>query len=477
MIGSLVSRISGLLGKEYLFGSFLPSLIFFGILGASLAFALGVGPVWTWIDGWTPLQKTTATAVSGLVIVVFAYALSGLRAASLVFWSGMMCEPFLRSGKNFQHQGFERLRKRAMESGRWSDLESWFRKGCGPYWTKQHPVASVEDIEEFVERIEEVHQTNNRKGTVKEVKKLLLDSFGKFVRSSLEEFEAAFRAKVETWPQDLKEETNTLIENAEGPLGELTSDAETACHKCIRSLDFSMSRSDVEASLQSEIIEMFRIYDGESLTDVYNHVIRLCQDWNQKEQAILASNRARLDRRFGSIASIRATRLGNVVEAYKAYAYKRYRIEGDVFWPHLQHVVPDEFRVRLDDTRIMLDFALTMATLSVAYAMLAIFVGPWLTASMPFWITVFGVGLLLAYLFYRLAVFLAEQFGDLVRAAYDLFRLRLLEKFGRTWPQTLEQEREKWSQLSRLVVYGFEADASLDEALADAVDFELTKPE
>lgn len=58
--------------------------------------------------------------------------------------------------------------------------------------------------------------------------------------------------------------------------------------------------------------------------------------------------------------------------------------------------------------------------------------------------------------YYRLAVFVATQYGDLIRASFDLFRYDLLKglsiKIDSTMP--LSREREVWEELSRLLAYG-----------------------
>jgi hypothetical protein len=65
------------------------------------------------------------------------------------------------------------------------------------------------------------------------------------------------------------------------------------------------------------------------------------------------------------------------------------------------------------------------------------------------------VALLVVY--YRLAVSVATQYGDLIRASFDLFRHDLLKAFSVKFDPlnlSLSEEKEIWSKLSRLLVYG-----------------------
>jgi hypothetical protein len=96
-----------------------------------------------------------------------------------------------------------------------------------------------------------------------------------------------------------------------------------------------------------------------------------------------------------------------------------------------------------------------MATLGMLFAALAAVGGPWLWLHPRFWtILVAGAGLVCYGIYYRMAVFLATQYGDLVRASFDLFRLELLDALYREHPATRAVELEKWEQASQLQIFG-----------------------
>lgn len=96
-----------------------------------------------------------------------------------------------------------------------------------------------------------------------------------------------------------------------------------------------------------------------------------------------------------------------------------------------------------------------MATLAMAYFVFALIVGPWLKYACGFWVALAGVALLIGYVvYYRMAFFMALGYGDLIRSAFDLYRLDLLAKFSAVPPATRKDELARWKELSKLVVYG-----------------------
>jgi hypothetical protein len=210
------------------------------------------------------------------------------------------------------------------------------------------------------------------------------------------------------------------------------------------------------------IIEAYREYSGEALVPVYLEAKLAIISRGESELIRAQTAEAELDRRFGTLNTIRATRLGNLIEAYNQYSYKRYKIEAEIFWPRLRKVIPAEYWSILQEPRILLDFALAMASLSLAYSVFAAIIGPWLWYDLRVWIPLCLVSVLSAVFFYRVGIRAAEQFGELVRSSFDLFRLDLLKAMGRPSPATYFDEREDWEDLSRVAVYGNSLDFKLN---------------
>jgi hypothetical protein len=161
-----------------------------------------------------------------------------------------------------------------------------------------------------------------------------------------------------------------------------------------------------------------------------------------------------LDSRFGRKDEVFATDLGNIVASYDRYSFTRYQIESELFWPRLVDSLPDDLRNRIDDRTVLLDFTITCATLAWLYGIGALAAGHLLWNRPALWLLVGLAAGLIGYLSYRMGVIVARQLGSLVRTAFDLYRLDLMEKFGAPRPPDFASEVSTWQTLSRLVVYG-----------------------
>ena len=201
-------------------------------------------------------------------------------------------------------------------------------------------------------------------------------------------------------------------------------------------------------------IEVYKRYDQKDLSDLYGELKKRLTDRADSEETGWQTGVVALDRQFGRFATIRPTELGNIIASYNEYAAKRYNIETSIFWPRLRKVISSEYSAIVQEPRILLDFALTMASLAVLYAALALLFGPWIWFSYGYWIGIAAAAGLVAYFFYRLSVSAATQLGELIRASFDLFRLDLLASLGRPRPASFDEELRYWREMNDLAFYG-----------------------
>jgi hypothetical protein len=390
MITQLLGKIAGLFEKEFLFGSFLPALLFLpAVLGTAIG-VLGLDGAWGWYASLTVTQQSLLGVAAGLLVVVFAYVLSALRPAFIRAWSGRsggLLGVFLwgvcRLREDSFRKAFRALERQRDDPSPWQKILDEFGRAVDGRWQE------------------------STKGTLKA------------------------RANAPAAPQkvvvDLR---NQAVQLADMPFVD-----------------------SVRARLQP-IVDEYSRYNGDSLALVYRDVkLTLCMLEETQAQRSRDAE-AKLDREFGPIETVRATVLGNIIESYNAYPWKRYRIEAEIYWSRLLQVIPPTFMSTMEEPRIGMDFSLTMATLATAYAVFALFVGPWLYPEWMIWLLITGLSIGFAAFFYRLAVGSAIQLGELVRAAFDLFRLDLLEALYRPHPATLSMERGQWEEVSRLAMYG-----------------------
>jgi hypothetical protein len=223
----------------------------------------------------------------------------------------------------------------------------------------------------------------------------------------------------------------------------------------------SLQPDTVKRRLQN-VISSYRIFSGEGLGDIYAAIKIKLMDWDKGETGRIQTLTALLDRRYGSRETIKATTLGNVIAAYNHYSSKRYRIEDELFWPHLRYVMKPEYLTLVQEPRILLDFSLTVASLGAAYGYMALLAGPWLYFNPWFWGPLAIIGFAISFFFYRLSITAAYQVGEMVRASFDLFRLDLMAALNLPHPATFKVEQDQWEELSRIAVYG---EAAKDFAL------------
>src|SRR5579872_462207 len=203
----------------------------------------------------------------------------------------------------------------------------------------------------------------------------------------------------------------------------------------------------------ADLEALYLRYHDNSLRPIRQRLVNLARPREVAERITRQTLQAEQSLAFGPRPTIKPTRLGNYLDALDNYSYERYRIEGGVFWPHLEHMMKDDLRDDIENQRILLDFLLALASLFGILALLALFVGPWLWFSW-LWLVVIAVSCAASYLAYRLASPAACALGSALRAGCDLYRQDLLLALGLEMPATLVEERELWQQVSQLVIYG-----------------------
>lgn len=140
------------------------------------------------------------------------------------------------------------------------------------------------------------------------------------------------------------------------------------------------------------------------------------------------------------------TRLGNVLKAAELYPSDegRYGIDAVFFWPRVYPLLPEHFRQSLGEARASLDLMLVTSFLAMLFALGAAVFLALVGGECETWFAALGSGLLVAWLAYRGAVRAAVVFGELVRAAFDLYRGALLKQLGFARPTSLKDEQSLW---------------------------------
>jgi hypothetical protein len=168
-------------------------------------------------------------------------------------------------------------------------------------------------------------------------------------------------------------------------------------------------------------------------------------------------------------AGIMPTKFGNILKASEAYPGTRYGIDAVQFWPRLWHVIPTSYQHTIENARNELSFLVNMSALSVVFFFFCIiaillntpspnsFVFDEFLLSSIRYILAAALAVLSNRFFNRAALLSVGEFGMMIRSAYDLFRLDLLEQFRVKLPKNLDKEYQVWENLGQLISLGEEA--------------------
>jgi hypothetical protein len=208
--------------------------------------------------------------------------------------------------------------------------------------------------------------------------------------------------------------------------------------------------------------EAYTRYSVDALIPIYRRFNDLVNEMTETEESEGRTALVDRDLYFASAATMWPTELGNILAALNSYPFKRYKMEGSLFWPHLEEAMSESVRAEISNQRAMLDLALSLATLFLVLTLAAAFVGPWFIFHW-FWIAATIGGIAFAFAFYRVAVHSAIAFSRSMRAACDLSRHKLLAALSLPFPTTLEAEQELWLRMSRLVAYGGARDVKFEQ--------------
>ncbi len=163
------------------------------------------------------------------------------------------------------------------------------------------------------------------------------------------------------------------------------------------------------------------------------------------------------------------TSFGNAVRAFEDYPRVMYGFESIQGWSRLNVVMDKSYRETLGSRRAMTDFWVNLwfvsALIVAEYLILEFRLHRGLTLS---WIPGVGVAACLAAA--SQARNAAGQWGEWVKAAFDLYLPLLLKTWGFTRPPSMPAEREMWTTLSQAMVYRNPGSLDAMEALRTVIE-------
>lgn len=149
---------------------------------------------------------------------------------------------------------------------------------------------------------------------------------------------------------------------------------------------------------------------------------------------------------------VMATRLGNVLRAAERYPYDRYGADAVLVWPRLYPLLPDSVITSIAQARESLEFLLVLSALATSFGALSgVFL---LVVTAPAWLFLlcFWGSMVIAIAAYRSSLGAAQVYAEILRSAFDLYRLDVLTAMHLPAPVNAFAERQRWREVSRLIL-------------------------
>lgn len=170
--------------------------------------------------------------------------------------------------------------------------------------------------------------------------------------------------------------------------------------------------------------------ESDHLQDLARHVLGNPPDATAEQRASFVRLDRRRRRRPNNPADYMPTRIGNILRAAETWPGDKYGLDAVVVWPRLWLLLPDTARQELLGARAALDGAVAGAIWGVLFCVFA----AWTPLAVPAGLAV-AIASVVLWTPGR-----AEAFGDLVEAAYDLYRVALYQQLR--WPCPADPQQE-----------------------------------
>jgi hypothetical protein len=176
----------------------------------------------------------------------------------------------------------------------------------------------------------------------------------------------------------------------------------------------------------------------------------------------LTDLKRRIAERFpASLPTVLPTSLGNTIRAFEAYPLEMYGLDAIPGWNRLLTVIPKDYRALIDSAKAQMD---CWVNLSFAGAVIAAECLVLRVAATPIimpetavaavlrsvWLPIAAIGV--SFFSYSMAKSAATEWGDFVKASFDVFLPQLARKLG--FPQAVSNEEtvEFWRGFSLAVM-------------------------
>ncbi len=148
-------------------------------------------------------------------------------------------------------------------------------------------------------------------------------------------------------------------------------------------------------------------------------------------------------------------RLGNAIRAFEQHSNVLWGLDSVTIWPRIEALLSAEEHELLVDAKVNFNLFLNAAAVALGVGACLV-VDQAVDAPQPAsWWPLYVLPFALAYVFYRLAVGPATEWGDAVRSSIDLHRLELYEKLGVRAPTSFRDEKEIALSVNQALLYRY----------------------
>lgn len=395
MLGTVLDRITKLVGRAFVISAFFPVLLFSAASLAALVFAEGTTQIH---QRWEDLKGLHTLISVGffLVTIALAYLLMTVSPVLKRLLEGAY--PLWFIGKKLLTKKQDRFAKHREELKEKMDTLKEIRTERDK-WSKTLQRAY---LEAFESQKEEGATEPNKEGEDFQIAQKAIDEVSEF------------------WKKKNKEiDPPNFIDAA----------------RKLKTLFKNNYQADMVAELERKLLKLWEDYEKVAEADFSETLVDI-----QSRYAFSSG-----------VAGVKPTTLGNIMAATWSYPFTRYKIDGTLMWTRLQKVITADYLKVVEDARISYDFCVSMTFIAILYAI----VYPFLIGNKLWpWGWIFPVASIsLAVLFRAAAVEAARSFGEIFRTCFDLFRFTLLKELRIKIPTNLQAERETWDRINKILLF------------------------
>lgn len=155
--------------------------------------------------------------------------------------------------------------------------------------------------------------------------------------------------------------------------------------------------------------------------------------------------------RFPGETWLLPTAFGNTIRAFEFYPYKMYGLDPISGWDRLLAVISKEYSELVNTAKAQTDFWINLWFLSLVFIFEYIIISIYSHKLVLEWLPLVTIGF--AYFTSSRARYAAGDWGELMKACFDLFLPDLAKKLGFLLPDDREKERQLWERFSQAITY------------------------